>query len=105
MKKEEALVTALYVCILDTLRSRLVNETLKYPTVGDFMLVYGDQFQGESHDEIQKLWQFANWSFILFKMVPANTSRGCAMDVIPKLIEGWSGMNLSPKSFSALQGV
>ena len=95
MKKEEALITALYVCILDTLRSRLVNETLKYPTVGDFMTVYGDQFQGESHDEIQKLWQFANWSFILFKIIPAKTNKVFAMDVIPKLLEGWSGMNLT----------
>ncbi len=95
MKKEEALVTALYVCILDTLRSRLVNETLKYPTVGGFMTVYGDQFQGESHDEKQKLWQFANWSFILFKIIPAKTNKVFAMDVIPKLLEGWSGMNFT----------
>ena len=72
-----------------------MNETLKYPTVGDFMLVYGDQFQGESHDEIQKLWQFANWSFILFKIIPAKTNKVFAMDVIPKLLEGWSGMNLT----------
>jgi hypothetical protein len=95
LKKGEALITALYVCILDTLRSRLVNETLKYPTVGDFMTAYGDQFQGESHDEKQKLWQFANWSFILFKMVPAKTNKVLAMDVIPKLLEGWSGMNFT----------
>ena len=95
MRKEEALVTALYVCILDTLRSRLVNETLKYPTVGDFMAAYGDQFQGESHDEKQKLWQHANWSFILFKIIPAKTNKVLAMDVIPKLLEGWSGMNFT----------
>lgn len=92
MKKGEALITALYVCILDTLKSQLLDRDFKYPTIDRFMAVYGDQFESEPQEEIMKLWQFANWSFILFKMIPANTNKVFAMEVIPKLVEGWNGM-------------
>ena len=91
MKKGEALITALYVCILDTLRSQLLDGDFKYPTINHFVAVYSDQVEFEPQEEIMKLWQFANWSFILYKMIPAKMNKVFAMEVIPKLVEGWNG--------------
>lgn len=84
---------ALYICTLDMLRSQLKDEDLKYPTLRGFCDVYGDRFQRESEEEQEKLRQHANWTSILFKVVGKLTIKGLAMSVIPKLLEGWHGMN------------
>ena len=95
MKKGEgALINAFYICILDLLKSRLITaqEFFKYPKIEEFLQVHGEKFAKESNKEKQLLWQTANWAHILFKMtIRAKTNRGLAMEVIPKLVEGWRG--------------
>eukprot|EP01035_Chromulina_nebulosa_P024875 gene24875-32405_t len=83
------LKVALYTCTLDILRSQLKNEDFKYPTIKDFDDVYGDVFNGETVEEKGKLWQFANWTFILFKVIGKKSIQEIARDVIVKLLEGW----------------
>ena len=90
-KGEDALINSFYICILDMLKSKLTTEDFKYSQIEDFMSVYGEQFAKESNREKNLLWQTANWMFILFKIVPANKSTGLAMEVVPKLLEGWHG--------------
>jgi hypothetical protein len=86
------LKVALYTCTLDILRSQLKNEDFKYPTIKHFDDVYGDLFNGETVEEKVKLWQFANWTFILFKLIGKKSIQELARDVIVKLLEGWHGM-------------
>eukprot|EP01035_Chromulina_nebulosa_P023571 gene23571-30563_t len=89
-KGEDAVINALYICILAMLTDKLVAEDFKYPTRDAFMQVYGEKFAAESDLEKYLLWQTANWMCILFKIVKANANLGLAMAVIPKLLEGWN---------------
>ena len=90
-KGEDAVINALYICILDMLKDKLVAEDFKYPTRDDFMRIYGEKFACESDREKTILWQTANWMWILFKMITAKKNTGLTIEVIPKLIEGWNG--------------
>lgn len=92
-KGEDALINAFYICILDMLKSKLTAEDFKYPTIEDFLQVYGEQFATESNREKTLLWKSANWMFILFKIIRASKNSGLTMEVIPKLLEGWNGWN------------
>ena len=80
------------------LKSQLKNEDLKYPTIKDFENVYygvlfsGEEAVEENNNEKEKLWQFANWTFILFKLIGKTGIQELARDVITKLLEGWHGM-------------
>ena len=103
MKKgEDALINSFYICILDMLKSKLTTEDFKYSQIEDFMSVYGEQFAKESNREKNLLWQTANWMFILFKIVPANKSTGLAMEVVPKLLEGWHGGDCNVLSINSI---
>ena len=93
-KGEDAVINALYICILAMLKDKLVAEDFKYPTRDAFMQVYGEKFAAESDLEKDLLWQTANWMCILFKIVKANANQGLTMAVIPKLLEGWNGKEL-----------
>ena len=55
-----------------------------------FLLQYRTQFTGRSKEELATLFQIANWMNIYFQYVPAKKNKGLCMQVIPKLIEGWS---------------
>ena len=94
-KGEDAVLNALYICILDMLKDKLEAEDFKYPTRVDFMLAYGKKFVNESDKEKELLWQSANWMCILFKMVKANANLGLTIEVISKLLEGWNGKEFS----------
>eukprot|EP01036_Dinobryon_divergens_P029457 gene29457-38554_t len=89
-KGDDAVINALYICILDMLKDKLVAEDFKYPTRDAFMQVYGEKFAAESDREKTILWQSANWMYILFKMITAKKNTGLTIEVIPKLVEGWS---------------
>ena len=94
-KGDDAVINALYICILDMLKDKLVAEDFKYPTRDAFMQVYGEKFAAESDREKTILWQSANWMYILFKMITAKKNTGLTIEVIPKLVEGWSGKSLN----------
>eukprot|EP01036_Dinobryon_divergens_P027714 gene27711-36530_t len=91
LKKDGDLITALYICILDMLKAKLGNDDFKYPKMSDFMgvKVYGDNFDGASSKEKERLRQSANWMHIFFKMVSVNRKKGLSIQVISKLLEGW----------------
>eukprot|EP01036_Dinobryon_divergens_P029957 gene29957-39133_t len=89
-KGKGALINAFYICILDMLKGRLATDVFKYPTIEDFLQVYGEKFAKESNKEKQLLWQTANWAHVLFTMtMRGKTNGGLAIDVIPKIVEGW----------------
>lgn len=90
-KGEDSVINALYICILDMLRDKLVAEDFKYTTRFEFMIAYENVFKDESDKEKELLWQTANWMCILFKMVRANANLGLAIEVVSKLLEGWNG--------------
>ena len=92
-KGEGALINTFFICILDMLKSRLTDHDLKYPTIADFLHVYGEKFGREPHKEKELLWQTANWAHVLFKMIKARTNAGLALEVLPKFVEGWHGKN------------
>eukprot|EP01035_Chromulina_nebulosa_P015909 gene15909-21082_t len=88
-KGEDALINALYVCILDILKLKLTTADLKYPTIDDFLKVYGEEFKYESENEKFLLWETANWMQVLFKITTARKNTGLTIQVVPKVVEGW----------------
>ena len=76
------------------LKAKLGNDDFKYPKMSDFMgvKVYGDNFDGASSKEKERLRQSANWMHIFFKMVSVNRKKGLSIQVISKLLEGWDGI-------------
>ena len=93
-KGEDALINALYVCILDILRPMLSANDFKYRTREEFLVAYGDRFANETDREKTLLWQTANWMSILFKMITAKKNTGLTIEVIPKIVEGWHGKSI-----------
>lgn len=64
-------------------------EDYKYPTLDSFLEHYDGKFAGETEQEVNNLWQTANWMNVLFGLIPARKNKGLVMQVVPKLIEGW----------------
>lgn len=89
LHKEGPVMYALWVVLLSVLRRHYNPEDYKYPTMQDFLQVYEGCFPSEPEDEMQKLWQTANWMNILFTLITARKNKGLAMQVVPKLVEGW----------------
>jgi hypothetical protein len=87
--KEGPFMFALWVVLLCHFKAHLTLADMKYQTLEQFAEVYQGWFQEESETEIYHLWQIANWMNILFKMITARKNKGLAMQVIPKIIEGW----------------
>lgn len=87
--KDGLFMVALWVTLLIELSRIIPMEMLKYSTFEAFHNVYSGKFDHESIDEQHYLWHTANWMSILFQMIPAKKNKGLAMQVIPKLIEGW----------------
>lgn len=97
IQREKKIYAALWVILLECFRQHVSNDDLKYPTLESFLQVYksyGDNISTisqESETEKRNLWQTANWMIVLLSMVPPKKSKDLAIQVIPKLIEGWEG--------------
>ena len=97
IQREKRLVAALWVILLECFKNEINTNDLKYPTLESFLHVYknyGDNISTiaqESEKEKKCLWHTANWMTILLSMVPARKSKDLAIQVVPKLIEGWDG--------------
>ena len=89
LHKDCCMMYALWVCLLEAVKNHLSNSALKYPTLEDFLNAYPGRFASESLEEQINLWHTANWMVILFKLIPAKKNKGLALQVVPKLIEGW----------------
>lgn len=89
--KDGHLMVALWVTLLSAMSSHsdFSLSYLKYPTFISFQEAYPGCFATESNEERNLLWHTANWMHILFQIIPAKKNKGLAMQVIPKLIEGW----------------
>jgi hypothetical protein len=87
--KEGPFMFALWVILLAHFKEFIKMEDMKYPTIESFQQAYSGWFVDEGEIELIKLWNVANWMNILFKMITARKNKGLAMQVVPKLIEGW----------------
>ena len=98
IQREKRLVAALWVILLECFRNETNINDLKYPTLENFLRIYksyGDNISTiaqESEKEKISLWHTANWMAVLLSMVPARKSKDLAIQVVPKLIEGWDGI-------------
>jgi len=87
--KEGPFMFSLWVVLLCHFKAHLTIADMKYQSIEQFLEAYQGNFQEESETEVYHLWQIANWMNILFKMITARKNKGLAMQVIPKIIEGW----------------
>lgn len=90
LHKEGPVMYALWVVMLSALKAHYKMEELKYPTVDSFLETYSGYFDREPEDEKERLWHTANWMSILFTLITPRKNKGLAMQVIPKLVEGWN---------------
>jgi hypothetical protein len=87
--KEGPLMYALWVAMLVILKKFYKRDDFKYPTLDSFHHAYNYVFDEESDEEQERLWQTANWMSVLFQLISAKKNKGLAMQVVPKLVEGW----------------
>ena len=66
-----------------------IEGLFKYKTVEAFLLAYQHHFEQVDDTEKEKLFYIANWMAILFTMVESRGNKGLAMNVIPRLVEGF----------------
>ena len=89
-EKESLELHALWVVFFRLMRRQPnVERLFKYPTMESFQAAYGHKFQDVDETELHKLYSIANWMAILFTMVESRGNKGLAMNVIPKLVEGF----------------
>jgi len=87
--KDGTLLCALWYVILEAIKKIIKVRDMKFPTLDSFLTAYEDRFSSEPEPEKIVLWQTANWMSLLFKMITARKNKGLAMQVIPKVCEGW----------------
>ena len=87
--KEGIFIQAMWLILLDTMKSTFNPEAFKYTELQSFLLAYDGMFDDLPEDEQLNLMNTANWMSILFKIIPAKKNKGLVMQIIPKLVEGW----------------
>jgi hypothetical protein len=89
LHKEGLLMYALWVTLLTVLKKHTPVTELKYTTLQAFHEAYNNLFAYEDDEEQHRLWSTANWMSVLFTLIMARKNKGLAMQVVPKLVEGW----------------
>lgn len=87
--KEGVMMHALWVIFFSHLKSQIPRAVLKYPTVTSFLTTYHAKFDEYNSDDQNVLCDIANWMNEMFKYLPARKNKGLAIQMIPKLVEGW----------------
>lgn len=87
--KEGGFIQALWVIYLASLKCILEETEYKYQTLESFLASYAGAFDKVDNKEKIKLFHTANWMAIMFKLIPARKNKGLAINVVPKLVEGW----------------
>ena len=87
--KEGGFIQALWVIYLGSLKCILEETEYKYQTLENFLTSYAGAFDNVDNKEKVKLFHIANWMAIMFKLIPARKNKGLAINVVPKLVEGW----------------
>lgn len=87
LRKDAALTIVLWVELLEVLQKHLDAETaFKYKTQDAFLDHYKERFAGETGSEKAKLFQFANWMNIIFKMIPVSDCTPFILDTVFKIL-------------------
>jgi hypothetical protein len=105
MKKSGNLYKNLLIILLLQLRRDNCScINLKYPSKQDFMDAYpevrgydlsycrGSDSICDYGEETTKLWHTANTAAILFVAIPSHRNFTLAMQVVPKVVEGWAAL-------------
>ena len=89
---KEGLVMISLWCVFYACTKQYYPTThLKYCNVAAFLTVnaYRNRFGNMELWEQEQLKDEANWMNVLFILLPARKNKGLAIQVIPKMIEGW----------------
>ena len=86
--RESALGLALWVAWLQVTAQFMPRADLKYQCVADFLAVY-ICFVGYDDAKREHLMHVANWMAYLLTKIPPRKNKGFALQVVPKLLEGW----------------
>jgi hypothetical protein len=89
LPKEGVVMVGLWVCFLSIMRKQLPSSCLKYNNVNSFLAEYPGKFDKCDMEEKRCLFDTANWMCVMLKMVSARKNKGLAIQVVPKLVEGW----------------
>lgn len=84
-------ISPLKNCILLTLLDiykTYNNSSLKYTSIESFLLIYMKYFRYESNEELNILWQTANYMNILIKFLSPKYNKGLFLYVVTTFIEG-----------------
>lgn len=80
----------LWIIFFSHLRqAKIILNQLKYQDVNSFLLAYNGKFDDYSLEDQRNLTDTANWMIEMFKYLPARKNKGLAIQMVPKLIEGW----------------
>lgn len=88
--KESVFMQALWYVYLVVVKEVFDSKRFKYQSIEQFFEVYPAFQSIDNKQEQLNLFQTANWMSILFTMVVAKKSKGLAILLVPKLIEGWN---------------
>jgi hypothetical protein len=84
--RDSTLNIFLWVCWLQVTRQHM--SQFRYTSLAEFLSVY-PAFDEYEAAEQTRLMHTANWMHFLFTKIPAKKNKGLAIQVIPKLVEGW----------------
>jgi regulator of replication initiation timing len=88
-EKATPFTVTLWITFLDTIRKRCSKSDLKYQTREELIKAYKARFEKYAPERQAVLFETANWMHMFFKYIPAEKNKGLAIEVIPKLVEGW----------------
>ena len=87
--KEGLMMHALWIIFFSQIRRLLPPSELKYQSVALFLTAYNGKFDDHTSDDQKLLCETANWMNEMFKYLSARKNKGLAIQMIPKLVEGW----------------
>ena len=89
--KEGLVMISLWCVFYACTKQYYPSSHLKYHNVSSFLSVnaYRNRFGNMELWEQEQLKDEANWMNVLFVLLPARKNKGLAIQVIPKMIEGW----------------
>jgi len=87
--KESLFSVALWVLFYATTREHYPPEKLKFQRVDAFLDAYGGYFNAMDPIVQEQLKDEANWFNVANALLPPQSNKGLAIQVVPRLIEGW----------------
>lgn len=92
LEKDKLVVTAIWICLLESFQQFITVEEMKYTTLDSFLRAYEDhEYNSLPEAEQINLWHTANWMNVLFCMIPARRTKDLSIQIVSKFIQGWEG--------------